>query len=60
MCPRAARVEYAQSAGDDLRDIIEWYSSEQVPKVGTRLVEEILGRAEQSAAFPDDAEPAHW
>lgn len=50
------RVEYARSAHDDLRDILEWYSSHQVPAVGERLVAEILARIEQAAIFPDSGQ----
>ena len=32
MAPR--RIEFAQSAQDDLLDILAWYSSQQVPDVG--------------------------
>lgn len=47
------RVEYAQSARDDLAGIIEWYSLQLVPEIGPRLVEEMLARTEQLAVFPD-------
>ncbi|MBE0418279.1 MAG: type II toxin-antitoxin system RelE/ParE family toxin [Coriobacteriia bacterium] len=51
----AARVEveFAKSAEDDLLDIMAWYSSQQVPEVGIRLVRSIIERVEQLAAFPD-------
>jgi len=47
------RVDFAQSARDDLHDIREWYSSQEVPDIGSRLVSEIVCRAEQLAVFPD-------
>ncbi len=51
----AARVdvEFAKSAEDDLLDILAWYSSQQVPEVGTRLVASIIDRVAQLATFPD-------
>jgi toxin ParE1/3/4 len=47
------RIEFAKSARDDLRDITEWYSAQQVPDVGKRLVAEIVARVEQLTIFPD-------
>jgi toxin ParE1/3/4 len=47
------RIEFAHSAQDDLLDILAWYSSQQVPDVGKRLVAAIIGHAEQLAMFPD-------
>jgi toxin ParE1/3/4 len=47
------RIEFAHSSRDDLRDITEWYSAQQVPEVGKRLVAEIVARVEQLATFPD-------
>lgn len=49
----AMRVELAQSARDDLADILEWYTSQGAPHVGVRLVTEIRDRLRQLAAFPD-------
>jgi plasmid stabilization system protein ParE len=46
-------VEFAKSAEDDLQDILAWYSSQQVPEVGKRLVAAVIERAGQLAAFPD-------
>lgn len=48
-----ARIDLAQSARDDLADIIAWYTSEGVPHVGLRLVREIRDRIVQLAEFPD-------
>jgi toxin ParE1/3/4 len=48
-----ARIELAQSARDDLADILGWYTSQGVPAVGTRLVSEIRDRLRQLSAFPD-------
>jgi len=46
-------IEFAQSAHDDLADILAWYSSQQVPEVGSRLVAAVVERVEQLALFPD-------
>ncbi len=46
-------VEFAQSAVDDLRDIVDWYDSQGVPDVGRRLVGEIIARISQLETFPD-------
>lgn len=50
---KRCRVEFAVSARDDLLDIVEWYSAQQVPAVGRRLVSEVIERVEQLADFPD-------
>lgn len=47
------RIEFARSAQDDMLHIMAWYSSQQVPDVGRRLVEAIIERVEQLAMFPD-------
>ena len=47
------RVELAQSAEGDLSDIMAWYSSQQVPEVGTRLVAAVVAHVGQLAVFPD-------
>ena len=49
----AARIDLAQSARDDLADIIAWYASEGVPEAGLRLVREIRDRIVQLSEFPD-------
>ena len=49
----AARIDLAQSARDDLADIIAWYTSEGVPQVGLQLVREIRDRIVQLSEFPD-------
>ena len=46
-------VDLAESAEDDLRDILAWYSSQQVPEVGARTVVAIIEHVEQLMAFPD-------
>jgi len=47
------RIGFAKSAEDDLLDIISWYSSQQAPEVGERLVRAVFERVEQLAMFPD-------
>ena len=46
-------VEFAQSAQDDLRDMMAWYASQDVAEVGRRLAAEIIDRVRQLEAFPD-------
>ncbi len=46
-------IEFAQSARDDLRDILDWHASQEVPDVGTRMVLEIVALVRQLAVFPD-------
>ena len=47
------RIEFAQSAQDDMLSIMAWYSSRQVPDVAKRMVAAIIARVEQLAMFPD-------
>lgn len=47
------RVEFAKSAESDLLDIVDWYTSQEVPEVGRRLVAAVLERVGQLALFPD-------
>jgi toxin ParE1/3/4 len=51
--PARVSIEFAQSARDDLADILAWYQSQQVPEVGRRLAAAIVERVEQLATFPD-------
>ena len=48
------RIEFAHSAQDDLLDIMAWYSSQQVPDVGKRLVAAIIDRFHGSARSMSD------
>ncbi|MHB8869076.1 MAG: type II toxin-antitoxin system RelE/ParE family toxin [Thermoleophilia bacterium] len=50
---KGCRIEFAHSARDDLRGIMDWYSSQQVPDIGRGLVAAIVERVEQLATFPD-------
>jgi len=62
-----ARIETAQSARDDLADILEWYTSQGVPAADLRLVTEIRDRVRQLSRLPDSGKvvpefstPASW
>jgi plasmid stabilization system protein ParE len=46
-------LEFAESALCDLEDILAWYTDQQVPDVGERLVRELFARTEQLTAFPE-------
>jgi toxin ParE1/3/4 len=46
-------VELAESAEDDLREILAWYSSRQLPEVGAGMVVAIIEQVERLAAFPE-------
>jgi toxin ParE1/3/4 len=47
------RIDFAASAQDDLLDILAWYSAQQAPEVGKRLVSAIIERVDQLAMSPD-------
>ena len=47
------RVDFAQSARDDVRDIVAWYASQDSPEVARRLATEIIDRVRQLEMFPD-------
>lgn len=49
----AVRVGFAQSARDDLREIMDWYGAQEVPEVGRRLGREIIDRVRQLGSIPD-------
>lgn len=46
-------LEFAESAVDDLRQVLAWYASKDVPDVGKRLVAAVIERVDQLARFPD-------
>ena len=46
-------IEFAESAADDLLQVLAWYASQDVPDVGRRLVAEVIERVDQLAMFPD-------
>jgi len=45
-------VELAESAEDDLRGILAWYSSRQAPEVGARMASRSSSRSSNSWGFP--------
>lgn len=52
MDPRSI-IEFAESAVADLEDIIDWYTDQQVPEVGKRMVGEVITQVERLADFPE-------
>jgi len=46
-------IEFAESAADDLLQVLAWYASQDVPDVGRRLVAAVVERVDQLAMFPD-------
>jgi toxin ParE1/3/4 len=50
---RRCEVDFAKSAEDDLLGILAWYSSQQAPQVGARMVVAIIEHVEQLAELPD-------
>jgi len=46
-------IRFAQSAQDDLDDIVAWYESQLAPDAGVRLVSSIIERVEQLGSFPE-------
>ena len=46
-------VEFAESAADDLLQVLAWYASQDVPDVGRRLVAAVIERVDQLEMFPD-------
>jgi toxin ParE1/3/4 len=53
MSETRCRIEFAQSACDDLLDIIDWFTSQDAPQAGANLVRDIMGRVRQLESFPD-------
>ncbi len=51
--PRSRKVVFSASALTDLDSLLAWYTERQVPDVGRRLLEEIVGRAESLLHHPD-------
>jgi toxin ParE1/3/4 len=47
------RITLALSAVEDLEAIRTWYSDQQIPEVGERLVREVLAVLERLADFPE-------
>lgn len=46
-------IEFAESALNDLEDMLAWYAEQHVPEVGQRLVQELFVRTEQLVDFPE-------
>jgi toxin ParE1/3/4 len=53
MSEARCRIDFAQSARDDLRGILDRHASQEVPHVGTRIALEIVERVRRLAMFPD-------
>ena len=51
--PKKRTITFAVSAVEDLEDIRVWYSDQQVPEVGKRLIEEVLSHVERLIDFPE-------
>ena len=50
---RTRIIEFAESALNDCDDIILWYSDQQVPEVGKRLLGEFVAQIERLVGFPE-------
>ena len=46
------KLTLAESALDDLQNILSWYEQEKAPDVGKRLVDQILKRTDQITQHP--------
>ena len=51
--PQKLRITFADSAVADLKAIRAWYTAQQVPDVGERLVREVVSAVEGLPAFPE-------
>ena len=51
--PAKIRLTFAQSALDDLKDILEFYREQQVLQVGEKLVADVIRDIELFAEHPD-------
>lgn len=51
--PQERRITFAISAVRDLESISSWYTNQQVPAVGVKLLEEIITKIERLADFPE-------
>ena len=47
------KVQLAQSAFNDLENILHYYTEQGVPDVGRRFISEILKKAERLTKYPD-------
>ncbi len=50
---RKIKVRFAESAICDLEEIIKWYTEQNAPDVGTRLVRDIIEKTEKLSDFPE-------
>jgi toxin ParE1/3/4 len=51
--PGKFKIGFAVSAVQDLEAIRTWYTDQQIPEVGERLLRKILSAAERLADFPE-------
>lgn len=51
--PQKRRITFAASAVRDLESISSWYTNQQVPAVGEKLLKEIITKIERLADFPE-------
>ena len=51
--PARRQIGFAAAAVSDLEEILRYYSEQQVPDGGVRLVEKILGLVEDLRQYPD-------
>jgi addiction module RelE/StbE family toxin len=51
--PHKKRITFAASAVRDLESISSWYTNQQVPAVGEKLLKEIFSEVERLADFPE-------
>jgi len=47
------KITFAVSAVEDLEDIRAWYSDQQVPEVGERMIAEVIAQVERLADLPE-------
>ena len=51
--PGKTKITFADSARDDLQEILGYYREQQVPEVGDRFVREIIAAVEELAVHPE-------
>ena len=51
--PHLRRISLAASAVADLEEMRAWYSAQQVPEVGARLLREVVAHVERLAEYPE-------
>ena len=51
--PRKYIITFAISAAKDLEEIRSWYTDQEIPEVGERLLNELVSRVEMLAEFPN-------